>query len=174
MIYKICNDAGNDVWLCPRRDSDFKGDLYAWFTNPKLNIYTSHARTPYVIGTTLDTDMIWWIQDLTTHINIGTIGLHLINYLNRSAEIAIMIGVAAQHNKGTGYHAVRKIIEHGFEQLNLNRIWLGTHHDNIAMIKIAEKCGMNVEGVQKQALWKNGQYHDIINYAILKKEYDNI
>ena len=39
--------------------------------------------------------------------------------------------------------------------------------DNIAMKRIAQKLGMNQEGVLKEALKKNNQYKDIEQWAII-------
>lgn len=191
MIYKI-----DDIELHPfhyESLSEVEVNMYtAWLNSPKVCTYNSHARVPFFGEKLPGNNIIWKIirsMDLSLETAkelsiifeqptpkdkfeevtyLGNIGLHSIDYLSRSAEVAIIIGNLDYHHKGIGQKVIKKVIEHGFDQLNLNRIWLGTSSQNIAMIKIAEKVGMQKEGVQRQALWKNGEYHDIENWAILK------
>jgi RimJ/RimL family protein N-acetyltransferase len=40
------------------------------------------------------------------------------------------------------------------------------------MQKLALKLGMKPEGRRRQAMYKNGKYSDILEYGILKTEYE--
>lgn len=42
---------------------------------------------------------------------------------------------------------------------------------NKSMIKVAEKVGMSHEGISKEAFLKDGEYADIVHYAIIKPKY---
>ncbi|MDO5769921.1 MAG: GNAT family protein, partial [Psychrobacter sp.] len=37
-----------------------------------------------------------------------------------------------------------------------------------------KKCGWRIEGREKQAIFKKGQWHDLYNIAILKEEFDAV
>ena len=54
---------------------------------------------------------------------IGNCQFHDIDWRNRSAEIGIMIGEKSYWNKGYGTETMRLMLEHGFNNLNLHRIW---------------------------------------------------
>ena len=56
--------------------------------------------------------------------------------------------------------------------MNLNRIWCGTMDTNLAMQGLALSLGMQKEGQNRQEIFKNGQYHDGLQYSILREEFD--
>jgi RimJ/RimL family protein N-acetyltransferase len=59
------------------------------------------------------------------------------------------------------------MIKHGFKVLNLHRIHCGTASNNQGMQKLAEKLGMQKEGIRRDALFKNGKYFDVVEYGII-------
>lgn len=102
---------------------------------------------------------------------IGNIGLHNIDYRCRSAEVGIFIGEKALWNRGYGTKAMRLLLKHGFETLNLNRIMLDVFEDNHGAIRTYEKSGFTLEGRKRQAVFKNGSYYDILIMSILRSEW---
>ena len=56
--------------------------------------------------------------------------------------------------------------------MNLERIYLGTLDENKRMIKLAERLGFVREGIRRRSLFKNGKYHDIVEFGLLKIEYE--
>ena len=105
-----------------------------------------------------------------SNIIIGMISLLSINHLNQTAELHIMIGDSKNQGKGIGKFAVKEILNHGFNNLNLNRIQLGVLSYNYRAIKLYEKCGFKLEGKKRQAVYKNGKFVDMFLYSILKRE----
>ena len=55
---------------------------------------------------------------------IGLVSLTSINTINQSAIFHIMIGESNNQNKGAGSFAVKSMIQHAFNNLNLRRIEL--------------------------------------------------
>lgn len=102
--------------------------------------------------------------------HIGNFSLQEINYIHHSAEFSILIGEKTYHSKGAGTCALEYAIFHGFNILNLNRIWLGTPIENEAMIHVARKY-MKQEGILRQAFWHDDRYLDIVRFSILKEEH---
>ena len=111
------------------------------------------------------------IYDIETGLIIGTIQLTSIHGINRTGEYSIMIGNKTYWGKGVGFAASKKILNYGFEDLNLNRIYLNVLKNNERAIKLYQKLGFVKEGIQKQAIYKNGCFHDLIIMAILKADY---
>lgn len=101
---------------------------------------------------------------------IGTVQLTSIHNINRSAEFSIMIGDRDYWSKGAGLFATREMLKHGFLNLNLNRIYLTVLEYNSRAIRLYEKAGFVKEGIQKEAIFKNGTFHALIQMAILKNE----
>lgn len=102
---------------------------------------------------------------------IGLISLVSIDYLNQSGELHIMIGDEKNQGKGIGLFAVKEMINHAFNNLNLHRIELSVLDSNIHAKKLYEKAGFKYEGTKKHAKYKNGKFIDMLIYAILKEEF---
>jgi RimJ/RimL family protein N-acetyltransferase len=151
--------------------------IAGWFNDSKLNKYTSH-RTEYMtfkkvecyIRTSeISPNLQAWavLRDDGDH--IGNISLQQIDFINRSAEIAWMI---SEPGKGAGTEAGRQVLDYAFNILNLNRVWCGCVYGNKGMIRVAEKLRFKQEGFSRQAFCLDGEYTDIINFGILKGEWN--
>lgn len=99
---------------------------------------------------------------------LGIVSLVEIDFINRSAQFHIMIGESGQ-NKGAGTFGVQSMINHGFMNYGLHRIELHVLADNKRAQHVYEKCGFVQEGVRRQAVFKNGQFKDMIIYSIINK-----
>lgn len=103
---------------------------------------------------------------------IGNSGFFDIDHTAHSGEIGIMIGDKAFWNKGYGTEAMTLLLRHGFETLNLNRIFLQVYARNPRAIKSYEKAGFSHEGRQREAVFKRGRYDDVMMMSILRSEWD--
>lgn len=102
---------------------------------------------------------------------LGLVSLTSINHLNQSAEFHIMVGNTENRDKGIGSFAVHEMLRHAFNNLNLQRVELTVLDSNERAKHVYEKNGFKLEGVKRSALYKNGQFVDMLMYAILKKEF---
>jgi|GEM_PF-365037 len=102
---------------------------------------------------------------------IGQIDLLNIDWKNRCASMAIVIGTKDKLSKGYGSEAISLLQKFAFEELNLNRIELDVYDYNVRAYKCYLKCGFKKEGRMRQKLFRNGQYRDVIKMAILKEDY---
>jgi len=103
---------------------------------------------------------------------IGTTAFDNIDWRNRSSEFGILIGDKNYWNQGYGTEAVRLIVKHGFNTLNLNRIFLHVFENNPRAIRAYEKAGFVHEGRERQAEFKDGRYFDVLLMSILKDEFN--
>ena len=103
--------------------------------------------------------------------HIGNVALQNINWVSRNAEFAILVGDKEFWRGGYGGEAARLIVDYGFNRLNLHRIYCGTFDNNTGMIKLAGKLKMKEEGLRREAVYKNGIYHNIIEFGVLKSEF---
>lgn len=104
---------------------------------------------------------------------IGNSGFHDLDTVARSAEVGIMLGDKSVWNQGFGTEVMLLLLKHGFETLNLNRIQLHVYEANQWAVRLYEKIGFIHEGRKRQALYKNGQYQDILVMSILRSEWNN-
>jgi len=107
-------------------------------------------------------------------LHIGNTGIHQVDPVNHSAEFGILIGEKAYWNQGYGGEATRLALQHGFDDLNLHRIFLRVYANNPRAIACYTTAGFVLEGALRQAIYKNGAYIDEIVMGILKSEWDGL
>ncbi len=171
---------GKDIYLRPLIESDCVESYPTWFNDVETCSGNSHHIFPYTIEAAREyvrqsnaakDKLVLAVVSSKDNKHIGNIALDNINYINRTAELSIIIGDKSCWNKGYGKQAARLICDHGFLSLNLRRIACGTFENNIAMQKLAEYLGMVREGVRRKAVYKSGQHLDVIEYGVLSDEY---
>ncbi len=59
------------------------------------------------------------------------------------------------------------IIEYGFSEINLHRIYGYVRVDKTAFVPIIENCGLMREAQIRHAIFSNGEYGDLYLYSIL-------
>lgn len=171
---------GENIYLRIITEADLTLRYRDWFNDAEVCKGNSHHRFPnyeedmrtyYERIIKSRENLILAICDKVTDLHIGNVSLQDINPVNRSAEFAIVIGDKNYWGKGVGTEAMRLIVSHGFRELNLNRIELGTFDDNIGMEKLAMKNGFKKEGRSRQAVWKEGRWKDILHFGLLRDEW---
>lgn len=100
---------------------------------------------------------------------IGTIDL-VWNKKHYSAELAYAIS-REFWRQGLGTEAVKKIINFGFKEMELERIQARCVPDNIASYRLMETVGMTYEGTLRKSMFRKGKQEDIKMYSILRNEY---
>lgn len=103
---------------------------------------------------------------------IGNCSMHAVSLVNRSCEVGIIIGEKDEWNKGYGAEAMMLMLQHGFETLNMNRVYLQVFDNNIRAVRSYEKAGFVLEGRQRQAVYKNGKYEDVLFMSVLRSEWE--
>jgi len=102
---------------------------------------------------------------------IGNICLFDINHGDRSAEVGIVIGEKSFWNQGYGSEAMRLMLKHGFEDVNLNRIFLRVYETNPRGQHAYAKAGFVLEGRMRQARYLQGRYIDVLLMSALRSEW---
>lgn len=100
---------------------------------------------------------------------IGSIGLGLVREF-RLAELGYWVGVD-YWGKGYCTEAAHAVVAYGFKSLNLNRIQSTHFSHNSASGRVMQKVGMKQEGYRSEHTFRWGQFHDILLYGILRKDW---
>ncbi|HYF91747.1 MAG TPA: GNAT family protein [Symbiobacteriaceae bacterium] len=104
--------------------------------------------------------------------HIGGTCLRGFNRTTHAAEYGICIGAEDFRGQGYGTEVTKLIVRIGFEEFNLNRIWLTVNAENIAGIKAYGKAGFVLEGTLRQHGFARGKYYDSHIMAILRTDYE--
>ncbi len=74
---------------------------------------------------------------------------------------------------GQGYttEAARRLVEFGFRDLRLHRIWADCDPENVGSWRVLEKIGMRREGHLRENAWVKGAWVDSLIYAALDREW---
>ncbi len=104
---------------------------------------------------------------------IGSTELRDIDPEHLQAELSLWIG-QNWWNNGYAAEAARAVIELGFRNLGLNRIY--AHHmiRNKSCEGLFKKIGMSREGILRQRVIKWGVFEDVGLYAIIKSDFEKI
>lgn len=102
---------------------------------------------------------------------LGDVEINQIHPVHRSANIRIALYEECHFGKGYGTEAMRLMLEYGFGNLNLHRFSLDVYSFNERAIRTYEKLGFEREGVQREALYYDHKYHDVIIMGLLSKDY---
>ena len=172
---------GRRIYFRPLEPED-EPLLRRWVNDPRVWRYLVH-RPPmnapreraYIetLGQS-DKDYVFGIAIKETDRLIGSVGLHRIDPICRSATFGLMIGDVNYHNRGYGTEATRLALKFGFQELNLNRIELCVFGNNWRAIRLYQKVGFVPEGCFRQAQYRNGQYQDEYRFAMLREEWNRL
>jgi RimJ/RimL family protein N-acetyltransferase len=176
---------GENVLLRPIKRSDISCFL-RWFNDPEMVQYldmylpmTEMSEEKFIedLGTTrARSDIIFVVEAIEGESSkpIGNCGLHSISPKDHNATFGIIIGEKDYWGRGYGVEAARLLINYGFQQLNLHRISSTAIAYNDRSIKLHKKLGFREEGRLRQAMFKNGQYHDRVEFGILGEEWKGL
>lgn len=152
-----------------------------WFNDPEVRQYLlmyepmSMAKEERWFEGQLDKrdDFLYVVEALIDGqwVPIGNVGLHRVDWKNRTAVFGIVLGEKAYWGQGFGTDATRTMLRFAFEELNLHRVELEVFDFNPRAIRCYEKAGFRREGTRRQAIFRDGRYHDAYLMAILQDEW---
>lgn len=169
---------GERVYLRPIGIEDAEGYFHMLF-NPEVRRLTG-TKKPFTLEgircyiegkSTDDSTVLLLIALADTDEVIGDIALQDIDHINRNANMRIAIDSDNHQGKGYGPESIRLLLEYSFGVLNLHRIELQVFTYNDRAIRAYEKVGFRKEGIQRDALYYEHQYHDSIMMSMLEDEY---
>ncbi|MBK9140877.1 MAG: GNAT family N-acetyltransferase [Candidatus Melainabacteria bacterium] len=171
---------GKSVYLKALTEDEITDRYLAWLNDENVCRFTRHNVQPFTrwkaeayVRSLSDANdsLVLAVYARQDDQHIGNISLGLIDWVNRNADFSIIIGEVDYWGTGMAKEAALLIIRHGFETLNLHRIYCGTHAENISMQRLALYLGMKEEGRRRDVHFKNGSYADGLEYGVLKAEF---
>ena len=153
-----------------------------------LNWRTSEHVTKYMfsdIEYNLDKQKEWLYKNKTdpnkqtwmivyNDFDIGVISLSDIDLINKRCFFGYYVGEISMRGKGLARHLLCNIQDYVFDNLQMNKLCGDIFAFNEIALKVRKKYGSEIEGVFKQHIYKNGQFHDVLRMAILKEKWLSI
>jgi ribosomal-protein-serine acetyltransferase len=100
----------------------------------------------------------------------GVLG-HEVDRENRTTTIGYWLA-EDQQGRGLMTAAVKRLLEHAFEELRLNRVGIEVAPNNPRSRALAERLGFREEGVLREAeRFADDDYRDLVLYSMLASEW---
>ena len=96
---------------------------------------------------------------------VGIAGIHQIKYIQRNAEVSILIGENIYRNKGFASDALKVLEKYSFYTLQMHRLYANVFSGNSPIIEVLAKCGWEREGLLRDAAFWNGKFRNVYIYS---------
>lgn len=119
-------------------------------------------------------DFMFVIEKLDNQKIIGAAGLLYINWIIRSADFSFYIGHDELYiDDKYAPDAIRLLLTYGFNNLNLNKVWMELYEFDKKKLKIfIDTFKFKVDGTLRQNAFEDGKYFDSHIISLLKSEFD--
>ncbi|HOF89731.1 MAG TPA: GNAT family protein [Armatimonadota bacterium] len=166
------------VYLRPLEEQDLPLRV-KWVNDPEIrpmlmfDYPLSLAKTRAWFQKTLmdDTKVNFSIVEKETGAVIGMTGLIEISITHRRAQLYITIGEKKYWGRRLADEIIQLVLEYGFVELNLNKIYLFTLPANERGRKVYARNGFVTEGVLRQHYYCVGAYQDLTQQSVLRGEW---
>lgn len=101
---------------------------------------------------------------------LGVIRTDEIDYQNRSIRVGLDI-TPGKRGQGWGTKAYAALLCWLFDYRNFHRVHLAVLDTNEVGLKLYKNVGFVIEGHQRQAIWREGDWHNYILMSVLENEY---
>lgn len=167
------------------RTPDIQADVYGgdwneWFSDMEITKYLVHGIRPVskddqakLVQSELENPktLLFAIIEKASQKHIGVVSLKSIDLLNKTAEIAIVMGF--DNIPGAALEAMALMTAHAFERMNLNKLYAGQHEGLWKWVNTLELIGYRIEGYRRQG-GVRGLPYDIVLTGITSDDYFNL
>jgi len=115
---------------------------------------------------------IFAVRTLERDLFIGTSAIVDVNIVAHHAEIGINLANPDYRDKGYGREVMELTMRYGFNQLNLNRLYLKVMGFNTRALRLYEKLGFLHEVREREMLFHDGQYFDQVVMGLLRADWE--
>ena len=165
---------GDVIHLRPLQLEDANDVYLKWINDPEVTrgMATGYFPTTieqlkaYISGTLNDANTIFLAMCDAEGKHIGNLKIDRIDWIAGTCELGVIIGEESARGKGYGKAAMKLIIQHAFNELNLRKISLAVFENNPAAQHLYESLGFELEGTFKNHVFKEGKLWNKYYYAL--------
>lgn len=138
----------------------------AWTDRAQADTWFDERRT---LGLTRE-HLPWGIERRDVDGLIGSVTLFQIDRVQRRGEIGYIVN-ADHWRRGYAIEALRAVLAHAFDVVELARIEADVDPRNDASCRLVEKAGFHREGLLRERWRVNGEVCDSAIYGLLAREF---
>jgi len=105
---------------------------------------------------------------------IGYTSVNSIDLRNRNASWGSIFVDPSYRGKGISIDVGKLLLKFVFEEMPIYRFYSILFQKNTASMKMVTKLGFKQEGIQRSAIYKQNQFHDLVVISMLRPEYEDI
>ena len=112
------------------------------------------------------------IVDLKTNQPIGAAGILYVNWVIKSGDFSFYIGDQEKYigNDGNAEEAAKLLIDYGFKNLNLHKIWMELYEfDKQKIDFFTQKFKFKQDALLRDNCFEDGRYWDSLIISLLKE-----
>lgn len=172
---------GKLIILSAVERSDLR-QLMDWRNNPSLRKYFREYRE---LNSDMQTNwfenrvnndpstIMFSIRRLANQELLGCCGLVSINWVHRHAELSMYVGWNNSYidNKGYAEESANLLLQYGFSELGLNKIWAEIYSFDNKKLKLFKKLGFSQDGILRKHYFYGGKWWDSKVVSIIFNEY---
>ena len=171
---------GERTYLRPFEKTDLSDDYLDWMNDPSVINNILGATRPvtratlerYLESLEADPSMVMFAAcTIEDDLHIGNARISHIDMQNRRCRYGRIIGHPEYRGRGYGSDILIQLLRYGVHHLGMNRMWTAVASQNQGSIKSNEKVGMVKEGLLREFIWANGQFHDAWAISMLRQEF---
>jgi RimJ/RimL family protein N-acetyltransferase len=102
---------------------------------------------------------------------LGQVGVHQIHARSRVGRLGCVIASRDEMGKGFGSAAIRAVIDRGFGELGLHKLWLMVFRHNNRGRRLYGRIGFVEEGVLREEYLHEDAWHDMVRMSLLAREW---
>jgi RimJ/RimL family protein N-acetyltransferase len=151
-------------------DQEVTDKLSETFAGPHTEGRTARFFDRILSGDTGE-DQFYVIAERESDVYLGQIDLSGFQWTARRATLGIVIPNRLNRGRGYGSEAIRLLLSHAFDRLNLHKVELDVYAFNEQAIAVYRQIGFVEEGRVRDHVFRRGAYHDDIKMGILAEEF---
>ncbi|MFN8473113.1 MAG: GNAT family protein [Anaerolineae bacterium] len=119
--------------------------------------------------TASDRTVYWGI--FVDGVHVGGTSLESINWQQRHGASGTIIGDKRYWHRGVGSATMRLRTHYGFHQLGFEKLKSSAFAENTGSRRSLEKAGYQQSGIERREIFREGRWHDIILYELLREDW---
>jgi RimJ/RimL family protein N-acetyltransferase len=152
-------------------------DYLSWLNDPETLRYSARKAFPedeeglrrYIAQARDKGDLHLAICERETDRHIGCVSLQTLNWVHRSASLAILLGAKDVWGKGYAKESIALVMGHAFLSMGIHRLY--AESPNPAFNSAVKKLGWVHEGTRRKSLLIDGVFVDMELWGLLATEF---